>query len=114
MIPIGDAAAFVVRRQGRPLHLQSPLANLTDEWGTVCRRADRSIDFDFYRRRATAHRVRVRRDAALTSACAGVLAMTAIYLALFFAAEQTRTTNPSHPAASISAPPIRNAADVRL
>jgi len=44
----------------------------------------------------------------------GVLAMTAIYLALFLAAAQTRASNHTHPATPISAPPIPNAAYVRL
>ena len=93
-----DAAAAVVRRHARP-----SLATLTDEWDTIRRRADRSIDFDFYRRRATAPRARVPRDAALwLPAGAGVLTIAAIYLALFLAAAHTRGANDIQP----EAPPV--------
>jgi hypothetical protein len=71
---------------------------------------DRTIDMDLYRRRIAASRCEARGSAALTSAWAGVLAMIAIYLALFFAAEQTRTSNRSHAAVPMVAMP--NAPDI--
>ena len=48
-----NAASAMVRRQMRPTSAAS-LTNLAGEQDTNHRRADRSIDFDFYRRRATA------------------------------------------------------------
>ena len=69
---------------------------------------------NLYRRYIAAGRRVARERAALISACAGVLAMTAIYLALFLAAAQTRASNHTHPATPISAPPIPNAAYVGL
>jgi hypothetical protein len=101
-----DAATAVVRRRGWP-----PLANLPDEWESIRHRADPTIDFDFYRRRATAPRARAARDAALwPSACAGVLTMAAIYLALFLVAAHMRASNDVQPAGPIVA--IPNAPDV--
>ena len=97
-----DAATAVVRRHARP----SSLANVADDWDTIRRRADRSIDFDFYRRRATAPRARAPRDAAMwISAGAGMLTMAAIYLLLFLAAAHMRASNDIQPAAPAMAIP---------
>ena len=65
--------------------MRPSLTNLADEQDTIHRRADRSIDFDFYRRRATAPRARAPHDAAMwISAGAGMLTMAAIYLLAVF------------------------------
>ena len=100
-----NAAAATVRR-----HAGFPFASLAGERDTIHRRPDGSIDMDLYRRYIAAGRRVVRERAALISACVGVLAMTAIYLALFFAAEQTRTSNRSHAAVPMVAMP--NAPDI--
>ena len=100
-----NAAAATVRR-----HAGFPFASLAGEWDAIRRRSDRTIDVDLYRRRIAASRCEARGSAALTSAWAGVLAMIAIYLALFFAAEQTRTSNRSHAAVPMVAMP--NAPDI--
>ena len=98
-----DAATAVVRRHARP----SSLANVADDWDTIRRRADRSIDFDFYRWRATAPRARAAPpDAAMwISAGAGMLTMAAIYLALFLAAAHVRASNDIQPGAPAMAIP---------
>jgi len=98
-----DAATAVVRRHARP----SSLANVADDWDTIRRRADRSIDFDFYRWRATAPRARAAPpDAAMwISAGAGMLTMAAIYLLLFLAAAHMRASNDIQPAAPAMAIP---------
>ena len=98
-----DAATAVVRRHARP----SSLANVADDWDTIRRRADRSIDFDFYRWRATAPRARAAPpDAAMwISAGAVVLAIAAIYLLLFLAAAHMRASNDIQPAAPAMAIP---------
>ena len=98
-----DAATDVVRRHART----SSLANVADDWDTIRRRADRSIDFDFYRWRATAPRARaVPPDAAMwISAGAVVLAIAAIYLLLFLAAAHMRASNDIQPAAPAMAIP---------
>jgi hypothetical protein len=62
-----DAATAVVRRHARP----SSLANVADDWDTIRHRADRSIDFDFYRRRATAPRARAPRVGCHNASVAG-------------------------------------------
>jgi hypothetical protein len=96
-----DAATAVVRRHARP-----SLAKVTDDWDTILRRADGSIDFDFYRRRATAPRARAPGDAAVwLSAGAGVLTIAAIYLALFLAAAHMRAANDIQPMAPAMAIP---------
>jgi hypothetical protein len=111
-----DTATAVVRRQVRPpqvrpsqvrlSQVRPPLANLADDWDTSRRRPDGSIDFDFYRHRATAPRARAPRDAAMwPSACAGVLTMAAIYLALFLAAAHMRAANDIQPMAPAMAIP---------
>jgi hypothetical protein len=101
-----NAASAVVGRQMRPTQARPSLTNLTDEQDTIHRRADQSIDLDFYRRRATAPRVRAPRDAAMwPSACAGVLTMAAIYLALFLAAAHMRAANDIQPMAPAMAIP---------
>ena len=66
---------------------------------------DRTIDIDLYRQRIATCRREGHGSAALTSAWVGVLAMLAIYLALFFAAELTRTSDRSHAAVSMVAMP---------
>jgi hypothetical protein len=104
-----NAAAATARR-----HAGFPFARLAGEWDTIRRRPDGSIDMELYRRYIAAGRRVARERAALTSACVVVLAMTAIYLALFFAAAQTRASNHTHPATPISAPQIPNAAYLRL
>ena len=98
-----DAATAVVRRHARP----SSLANVADDWDTIRRRADRSIDFDFYRWRATAPRAPAAPpDAAMwISAGAVVLAIAAIYLLLFLAAAHMRASNDIQPAAPAMAIP---------
>ena len=99
-----NAASAVVRRQTRGR--RPSLANLADERDTIRRRADRSIDFDFYRRRATAPRARAPHDAAMwISAGAGMLTMAAIYLPLFLAAAHMRASNDIQPAAPAMAIP---------
>ena len=103
-----DAAAGAVRRHG-----QFPLASLAGESDAIHRRPDRTIDVDLYRRHIAARRRVARERAALTSAGVGVLAMTAIYLALF-AVAHTRATNHAPLAAPINATPIPGAADVRF
>ena len=101
-----DAAAAVVRS-----HPPLPVASLAGEWDEIVRRADHTIDMDVYRRRVAARRRRdAREQAALTSACVGVLAMTAIYLTLFFVAAHTRASNDIHSSAPVLA--IPNAPDV--
>jgi hypothetical protein len=101
-----NAAFVVVGRQMRPTQVRPSLTNLTDEQDTIHRRADRSIDFDFYRRRATAPRARAPHDAAMwISAGAGMLTMAAIYLALFLGAAHMRASNDIEPAAPAMAIP---------
>ena len=101
-----DAAAAVVRR-----HTHPSLAKVTDDWEPILRRTDGSIDFDVYRRRVTAPRARAPSDAAVwLSAGGGVLAIAAIYLALFLAAAHTRAENDIQPTGPIVA--IPNAPDV--
>ena len=101
-----DAATAVVRR-----HPPLPFASLAGEWGEIVRRADRTIDVDVYRRRIAARRRRdAREQAALTSACVGVLAMTAVYLTLFFVAAHTRASNDTP--APVPMVAIPNAPDV--
>jgi hypothetical protein len=95
-----DAATAVVRR-----HPPLPFASLAGEWDEVVRRADHTIDIDAYRRRIAARRRNAREQGALTSAFVGVLAMSAIYLALFFAAAHTRASNDIPPAAPVMAMP---------
>ena len=102
-----NAAAATVQR-----HAGFPLASLAGETDPI-RRPDRTIDMDLYRRRIAAGRRQTRESAALTSACVGVLVMSAIYLTLFFAAARART-NHSQPTAPISALPIPNASYLRL
>jgi hypothetical protein len=105
-----DAATAVVRRQMRPAQARPSLASLPNEWDSIQRRADRSIDFDFYRRRATAPRARAPRNAAVwLSAGAGVLTMATIYLVLLFAAAYMRAPNFHVPAPAVAIP---NAPDV--
>lgn len=88
-----DTATAVVRRHARP-----SLAKVTDDWDTILRRPDGSIDFDFYRRRATTPRARAPSDDAVWfSAGAGVLTIAAIYLALFLAAAHMRAANDIQP-----------------
>jgi hypothetical protein len=86
-----DTATAVVRR-----HPPLPFASLAGEWDEVVRRADSTIDVDLYRRRIAARRRDARERAALTSACVGVLAMTAVYLTLFFVAAHMRASNDIH------------------
>jgi len=94
------AASAVVRRQMRPTQVPPSLTNLTDESDAIRRRADQSIDFDFYRRRANAPRARAPREAVMwISAVAGALTMAAFYLALFLAAAQVRASNDIPPMA---------------
>jgi hypothetical protein len=94
------AASAVVRRQMRPTQVPPSLTNGADEQGAIRRRADQSIDFDFYRRRATALRARAQREAAMwISAVAGALIMAAFYLALFWAAAHVRASNDVPPMA---------------
>ena len=101
-----DVATAVVRRYP-PL----PFASLAGEWNEIVRRADHTIDVDVYRRCIAVRRRRdAREQAALTSACVGVLAMTAVYLTLFFVAAHTRATNDTHAAAPMVV--IPNAPDV--
>ena len=101
-----NAAAAVVRRHARI----AVVASLADESDPILAVPIGTIDFDLYRRRIAAGRRRARESAALTSACVGVLAMSAIYLALFFAAAHMRASNHIQPAAPISALPIPGAA----
>jgi hypothetical protein len=103
-----DAASAVVRR-----HAPFSLASLVGEWDTIRRRPDRTIELDLYRRHVAARRV-AREKVALTSACVGVLAMTAIYLALFFAADSLRPSNHTRPMPPINATPIPSAADAKF
>jgi hypothetical protein len=106
-----NVTSAVVGRQMRPTQMRPSLTNLTDEQDMIHRRADRSIDFDFYRRRATAPRARAPHDAAMwISASAGMLTMAAIYLALFLAAAHMRAANDIQPAGPVVA--IPNAPDV--
>jgi len=101
-----DAATAVVRR-----HPPLPFASLAGEWNEIVRHADHTIDIDVYRRRIAARRRRdAREQAALTSACVGVLAMTAVYVTLFFVAAHTRASNDIHSAVPMVA--IPNAPDV--
>ena len=96
-----DAATAAVRR-----HTPLPFANLAGERDEILRRSDRTIDIDLYRQRIAARRrLDARESAALTSACVGVLAMTAIYLTLFFAAAHTRASNDIQPMAPAIAIP---------
>ena len=101
-----NAAAAAVRGHGQ-------FVSRAGERDAIRRRPDRTIDMDLYRRRIAAGRRQVRERAALTSAGVGVLAMTAIYVALF-AVAHTRATNHAQPAAAINATPIPGAADVRF
>jgi hypothetical protein len=97
-----DTATAVVRRQVRPSQVRPSLANLADDWDTIRRRTDGSIDFDFYRQRAAAPRARAPNDAAVWfSAGGGVLTIAAIYLALFLAAAHMRAANDIQPAGPI-------------
>jgi hypothetical protein len=97
-----DAASAVIQRHALP----SSSANVTDDRDAIRRRPDRTIDFDFYRRRAAAPRARAPRDAAVwLSAGAGVLTMAAIYLALFLAAAHMRASNDIQPVAPAMAIP---------
>jgi hypothetical protein len=101
-----NAAAATVRR-----HAGFPFASLAGEWDAIHRRPDRTIDMDLYRRNIAVRRRQAARErVALTSAWVGLLAMTAIYLALFFAAAHTRGTNDTHVGAPTMA--IPNAPDV--
>jgi hypothetical protein len=101
-----DAATAVVRR-----HPPLPFTSIAGELNEIVRRADHTVDIDVYRRRIAARRRRdAREQAALTSACVGMLAMTAVYLTLFFVAAHTRATNDTHAAAPAVA--IPNAPDV--
>jgi hypothetical protein len=96
-----------VVRQHPPL----PFASLAGEWNEIVRRADHTVDIDVYRRRIAARRRRdAREQAALTSACVGVLAMTAVYVTLFFVAAHTRASNDIRVTAPAMA--IPNAPDV--
>ena len=95
-----NAASVVVGRQMRPTQVRPSLTNLTDEQDTIHRRADRSIDFDFYRRRAAAPRARAPRETAMwISAVAGALMMAAFYVVLFLAAAHVRASNDIPPMA---------------
>ena len=95
-----NAASAVVQRQVRPTPVTPSLTNVTDEQNAIRRGADQSIDFDFYRRRATAPRVRAPREAAMwISAVAGALMMTAFYVVLFLAAAHVRASNDIPPMA---------------
>ena len=93
-----NAASAVVQR-----HAQVSFASIAGERDAIRRRSDRTVDVDLYRQRIATCRREAHGSAALTSAWAGVLAMIAIYLALFFAAELTRTSNRSHAAVSMVA-----------
>jgi len=106
-----DAATAVVRGQMRPAQARPSLTRLPDEWDWIQRRADRSIDFDFYLKRANAPRAQAPRTAAVwLSAVAGVLTMAVIYLALLFVAAATmRAPNFHVPAYAVAIP---NAPDV--
>ena len=95
-----NAASAMVQR-----HARVRLASLAGECDAIRRCPDRTIDVDLYRRRIAASRREAGGSVALTSAWAGVLAMIAIYLALFFAAELTRTSDRSHAAVSMVAIP---------
>ena len=95
-----NAASAMVQR-----HAQVSLASIAGERDAIRRRSDRTVDVDLYRQRIATCRREGHGSAALTSAWAGVLAMIAIYLALFFAAEQTRTSNRSHAAVPMVAIP---------
>jgi len=97
-----DAATAVVRQ-----HPPLPFASLAGEWNEIVRRADHTIDIDVYRRRIAARRRRdAREQAALTSACVGVLAMTALYVTLFFVAAHKRASNDIPPEVPMVAMPI--------
>jgi hypothetical protein len=92
------AASAVVRRQMRPTQVLPSLTNVTDEQGTIRRRADQSIDF--YCRHAGGPRTRAPREAAMwISAVTGALIMAAFYLALFLAAAHVRASNDVPPMA---------------
>ncbi len=92
-----DAATAVVRS-----HPPLPFVSLAGEWNEIVRRADHTVDVDVYRRRIAARQRRdAREQAALTSACVGVLAMTAVYVTLFFVAAQKRASNDIHPPAAV-------------
>jgi hypothetical protein len=104
-----NAASAAVRR-----HSRLPFATRVSEWDALHRCPDRTIDMDLYRRHIAARRRVAREQAALTSACVGVVAMIALYVALFFAADHARTTNQTQPATPISVAPVRGAADARF
>ena len=53
-----NAASAVVQRQMRPTPAPPSSTNVIDKQNAIRRRVDQSIDFDFYRRRATAPRAR--------------------------------------------------------
>jgi len=79
-----DAASDVVQRQMRPTPVPRSSTSVTDEQNVIRRRADQSIDFDFYRRRAAAPRARAPRETAMwISAVAGALMMAAFYVVLW-------------------------------
>jgi hypothetical protein len=100
-----DAASAFVRR-----HAGSSVTKLAGEWDAIQRRPDRTIDIELYRQRIAASRRQAARDwAALTSAGVGVLAMIAIYLAMFFASAHLRVPTDMQPAA-----PIPNAAAAKV
>jgi hypothetical protein len=107
-----DAASAVVRRQTRPTTVPPSSTNITDERNAIRRRADQSIDFDFYRRRATAPRARAPRETAMwISAVAGALMMAAFYVVLFLAAAHVRASNDIPPMApAIVIPGVLDAA----
>ena len=95
-----NAASAMVGRQMRPTQVRPLLTNLADEQDTIRRGADQSIDFDFYRRRAIAPRVRAPREVAMwISAVAGALMMAAFYVVLFLAAAHVRASNDIPPMA---------------
>jgi hypothetical protein len=95
-----DAASDVVQRQMRPTPVPRSSTSVTDEQNVIRRRADQSIDFDFYRRRAAAPRARAPRETAMwISAVAGALMMAAFYVVLFLAAAQVRAANDVPPMA---------------
>lgn len=95
-----DAASAVVQRQMRPTPVPPSSTNVTDKQNAIRRRADQSIDFDFYRHRATAPRARAPRETAMwISAVAGALMMAAFYVVLFLAAAHVRASNDIPPMA---------------
>lgn len=95
-----NAASAAVRR-----HTRFPFASLVSEWDAIHRCPDRTVDMDLYRRHIAARRRVARESGALTSACVGVVAMIAIYIALFFAAAHSRASNDTHAAVPMVAIP---------